>query len=122
VGLVGNELVDREARYATLNGSIFDRPLSPCDFQSLARPVLFGEWQRKWDLADTGRFAHFILPKVSLRPWFEGQKEERSFVTPVSRKMSGHSSVRSHLDRFRIFEDPMCVCLKDYESMRQRTT
>jgi hypothetical protein len=29
--------------------------------------------------------------------------------------MSGHSSVWSHLDRFRIVEDPMCVCLKDYE-------
>jgi hypothetical protein len=85
VGLVGNELVDGEARYASLNGSIFDRPLSPCDFQSLARPVLLREWHKKWDLADTGRFAHSILLKVSLRPWLEGQKEERSFVTSVSR-------------------------------------
>jgi hypothetical protein len=50
-------------------------------------------------------------------PWFEGQKEERSFVTSVSGIMSGNSSVRSHLDRFRIVEDPMCVCLKDYESV-----
>jgi hypothetical protein len=80
VGLVGNELVDGEARYVALNGSIFDRPLSPCDFQSLARPVLLREWQKKWDLADTGRYAHYVLPKVSLRPWFEGQKGERSFV------------------------------------------
>jgi hypothetical protein len=40
-----------------------------------------------------------------------------SFVISVSRIMSGHSSVRSHLDRFRIVEDPMCVCLKDYESV-----
>jgi hypothetical protein len=51
---MGNELVDGEARYASLNGSIFGRPLSPCDFQSFARPVLLREWQRKWDLADTG--------------------------------------------------------------------
>jgi hypothetical protein len=43
VGLVGNELVDGEARYASMNGSIFDRPLSPCDFQNLARPVLLRE-------------------------------------------------------------------------------
>jgi hypothetical protein len=76
VGFVGNELVDGEARCASLNGSIFERPLSPCDFQSLARPVLLREWQRKWDLVDTGRFAHFILPRVSLRSWFEGQKEK----------------------------------------------
>jgi hypothetical protein len=97
VGLVGNELVDGEARYASLNGSIFDRLLSPCDFQSLARPVLLKEWQKKWDLADTGRFAHSILPKISLRPWFKVQKEEMSFVTCVSRIVSGHISVRSHL-------------------------
>jgi hypothetical protein len=37
VGLVGDELVDGEARYESLNGSIFDRPPSPCDFQSLAK-------------------------------------------------------------------------------------
>jgi hypothetical protein len=80
------------ARYASLNGSMFDRPLLPCDFQSLARPVL--------------RNSHSILPKVSQSPWFAGQKEERSFVTSVSRIMSGH--------RYRIVEDPMCVCRKDY--------
>jgi hypothetical protein len=100
--------MDGEARYESLNGSIFDRILSPCYFQSLARPVLLREWQKKWDLADTGRFALSILPKVSLRPWFQGQKEERSFVTSVSRITSGHSSVQSHLDRFRIVEDPIC--------------
>jgi hypothetical protein len=96
VRLGGNEMVDGEAWYASLNSFIFDRLLSPCDFQSLARPVLLRDWQRKWDLADTGRFAHSILPRLSLRLWFEGQKEERSFVTSVSRIMSGHSSLRSH--------------------------
>jgi hypothetical protein len=68
LGLVGNDLVDREARNASLNGSIFDRPLLPSDFRSLETPVLLREWQKKWDLADTGRFAQSILPKVSLRP------------------------------------------------------
>jgi hypothetical protein len=100
VGLVGNELVDGEARYTSLNGSIFDRPLSLCDFQSSAKPVLLKEWQRKWDLTDTGQFDQSILPRVSLRPWFEGPKEKRNFVTSVSIVMSGHSSVRSHFDRF----------------------
>jgi hypothetical protein len=66
-------------------------------------------------LADHGRFAHSILPRVSLRPWFEGQKKERSFVTSVSRLMSGHSSVRSHLHIFGIVEGPMCV--QDYETV-----
>jgi hypothetical protein len=41
------------------------------------------------DDADTGELAHSILPRVSFRPWFENQKEERKFVV-----------ARSHLSRF----------------------
>jgi hypothetical protein len=55
---------------------------------------LLREWQRKWDLANTGRF-----------------------VTFVSRIMSGQSCDRSHLVRFGIVENRMCVCLKDYETV-----
>jgi hypothetical protein len=80
VGLVGKELADERARQAALEGSIFDRPLSSNDFQGLARPALMRAWQAKWDSADTGRFAHSIFPNVTLRPWFEGQKEERSLI------------------------------------------
>jgi hypothetical protein len=51
-----------------LEGFIFDRPLSPSDFQSLARPALMRTWQAKCDSADTGRFA------FGLSPVFEGLK------------------------------------------------
>jgi hypothetical protein len=78
-------------------------------------------WQAKWDPTDT-RFAHSIFPDVTLRSWFEGQREERKFVCSVSRVLSGHSSVRSHLGRFKIVEDLMCVCVCVQEIMRQWTT
>jgi hypothetical protein len=81
---------------AALESSIFDRPLSSSDFQSLARPVLM----RAWDSADTGRFTRSIFSDVTLRPWFEGQKVERRFVCTVSTVLSGYCSVRSHLARF----------------------
>jgi hypothetical protein len=68
---VGNELVDERARQAALEGSIFDRPLSPSDFQSLARPAFMRAWQTKWDSADTGRFAHSIFPDV-VQSWHFG--------------------------------------------------
>jgi hypothetical protein len=73
VRLEGNNIVDERARHAELNGAVFEIPLPPMDFQGLARSVLLREWQRKRDAADTGRFAQSILPKVSLRPWFDGQ-------------------------------------------------
>jgi hypothetical protein len=72
--------------------------------------------QAKWHSADTGRFADSIFPDVTLRPWFEGQKEERRFVCTVSRVLSGYcSAVRLHLGRFRIVEDLTCMCAADYE-------
>jgi hypothetical protein len=77
VGFEGNELVDERARHAALNGAVFDRPLSPVNFQDTA------------DTADTGIFTHSILPKDSLRPWFGEQKEDRKFVSPVSKIKSG---------------------------------
>jgi hypothetical protein len=114
---VRNELVYERAQQAALEGSIFDRPLSPSDFQSLTRPAFMRAWQTKWDSADTGRFAHSIFPDVAPRPWFEGQKQGRSFVCTVSRVLSGLCSIRSHLGRFRIVEDVMCVCAGDYETV-----
>jgi hypothetical protein len=47
VGQLGNELVGNRAQQAALEGSIFDRPLSSSDFQSLARPALMRAWQAK---------------------------------------------------------------------------
>jgi hypothetical protein len=76
VGIEGNKIVDEQARHVALNGAVYDRPLPPVDFQGLARSILLREWQEKWDAADTGRFAHSILPRVSLQPWFEGQGED----------------------------------------------
>jgi hypothetical protein len=78
VELDGNELVDERARYAVLNSVVFDRPLPPVYFQGLARSVLLRKWQEKWNASDTGRFAHSILHRVSLRPWF-GSKEPQLY-------------------------------------------
>jgi hypothetical protein len=66
VGLESNEIVDERVQHAALNGAVFERPLPTVDLSGLARSVLLRE-----DAANTGRFAHSKLPKVSLRPWFE---------------------------------------------------
>jgi hypothetical protein len=81
VGLEGNEIVDESARHAALNGAVFNRPLPLVDFQVLARFALLREWQKKWDAADNDRFAHSILPRVSIRPLFKGQREDRKLVS-----------------------------------------
>jgi hypothetical protein len=54
--LTYHELVEDRARQAALEGTIFKRPLSSSDFQSLARPALLIAWQAKCNSADTGPF------------------------------------------------------------------
>jgi hypothetical protein len=109
--------LNKRVRHAALNGAVFDRPLPPVDLQGLARPVLLREWQEKCDAADTDRrFANSILPRASLQPRFVGQREDKKFVSTVSRKMSGHCAARSHLSRFGIVEEAVYVCLGDYET------
>jgi hypothetical protein len=67
------------------------------NFQDLVRSILQREWHGKWDAANTERFTHSILPRFCLRPWFEGQREDRKVVSTVPRIMS-------QLSRFRIVE------------------
>jgi hypothetical protein len=58
-----------------------------------------------------------VCPNVTLRPCFYGQQEERRFVCTVSRVLSGHCSVRSHIGGFQIVEDLMFICAGVYETV-----
>jgi hypothetical protein len=59
-----------------LEGSIFERPLSTSDFQSLARLTLMRAFQAKWDSADTGRFAHSIFQIRHLGPFLRAKRRK----------------------------------------------
>jgi hypothetical protein len=115
IGLKGNELVDERTRHAALNGVGFDRPLSLVDFQGLARCVLVREWQRSETLQILIDSLTLYSRRFFLDLW--PQREDRKFISTVSRIMSGLCAARSHLSRFRIVEEAMCVCLKDYETV-----
>jgi hypothetical protein len=78
---------------------------------------MLNEWQKGWEVAETGRFSHSIFPRVSLRPWFEEWRKERKLITTVSRIISGHCGVKTHLKRFSIVDGSMCVCLEYHETV-----
>jgi hypothetical protein len=80
----------------------------------LARRAMVKQWEHDWRTRDTGPFAHSIRPVVSVEPWFDRQVEKRSFVTTISRVMSGHCSIQAHLERLKIVGDPICVCMMNY--------
>jgi hypothetical protein len=99
---MGNELVDERAWQAALEGSIFERPLSPRNFKSLALPALLRAWQAKWDSADTGTFTHSIFP--------EGQKGgEKVCLHCVKCFIWILLCSFASYGRFRFVEDLMCL-------------
>jgi hypothetical protein len=66
--ILGKEVADGLARQAVEIGTVHGQMTVANDHRILARQL------------DTGRFAHSIQPVVSVKPWFDGQAEERSFV------------------------------------------
>jgi hypothetical protein len=117
VGISGNEVTDGFARQAVESSTVHGQMTVANDHRILARQGMVKQWQHVWRTGDTGQFPHSIRPVVSVKPWFDGQEEERRFVTTISRVMSGHCSIRAHLERYRIVGDPMGVCLMNYETV-----
>jgi uncharacterized protein YmfQ (DUF2313 family) len=77
VGIAGNERADFEARQATLSNMVYNAQSVAQDFLPVANQRMLDEWQKSWDVAETGMFSHSIFPRVSLTPWFEEWRTER---------------------------------------------
>jgi hypothetical protein len=75
------------------------------------------QWRIKWNSCDEGRLTHSIFPDITDKPWFHELPEERKIITTISRIITGHCSVKSHLNRFDIVENPLCVCQENYETV-----
>jgi ribonuclease HI len=83
VGISGNEVADELARQAVEISTIHGHMTVANDPRILARQAMVKQGQHVGRTGDTGQFAHSIQPVVSLKPWFDGQAAERSFVTTI---------------------------------------
>jgi hypothetical protein len=84
VGISGNEVADGLVRQAVESGNVHGQMTVANYHRILARQEMVKQWQHVWRTGDTGRFAHSIQPVFSVKPWFDLQAEERSFVTTIS--------------------------------------
>jgi hypothetical protein len=87
-GIADNEAADLEARRTISVDLVYGRPPVAQDFLPYAKKIMLQDWQRKWDIEDTGRFTHSIIPSDTLKPWFADRSVERNVVTTISRKIS----------------------------------
>jgi ribonuclease HI len=116
-GIPGNEIADEMAKNATINGTTSTQPPIPNDFRKLTKHHMMQKWTNKWKNCDTGRLTHSIFQEFAVKPWFHECQEDRRVVTTISRIITGHCSVKSHLQRFNIVDDPLCVCQQNYETV-----
>jgi hypothetical protein len=70
VGIARKERADFEARQAALGNMVYNAQSVARDLLPVAKQRMLDEWQKSWEVTETGRFSHSIFPRVSLRPWF----------------------------------------------------
>ena len=67
------------------------------------------EWQRRWDIADKGRWTHRIIPCVL--EWTERRHGLMTFH--LTQVLTGHGCFRSYLKRIGVYESAECpTCSK----------
>jgi ribonuclease HI len=113
----GNEKADSLAKVGAQEGEVFDRRISPDEFYRLVRQSTLSSWQNDWDTDDLGRWLHSIIPNVCARSWFKGLDVSRDFIRVMSRLMSNHYSLNTHLHRINLVENNVCRCGNGYDDI-----
>jgi hypothetical protein len=88
VKILGDEVADGLARQEVESDTVHGRMTVANDHRIVARQAMVKQWQHVWWTGDTGRFQSDR--SVLVKPWFNGRSDKRSFVTTISRVMSGH--------------------------------
>jgi hypothetical protein len=58
VGIARNEWVDFKARQATLGNMVYNTQSVARDLLRVAKQRMLDEWQKSWEVAETGRLDH----------------------------------------------------------------
>lgn len=116
-GIFGNEQADALAKLGASRGILYDRGINFREYFPLIRQQTLDDWQLSWDSSDLGRWCHSILPRVRKKNWFHHMNFNRSFIVLVSRLISNHYSLNSHLFRINIVDSNLCECSEGYEDI-----
>ncbi len=121
-GLEANKIADRAAKQAAEECKHWegrddcDKPLK--ELKSSLHKCLISTWQRQWDIQDTGRETHQILPNAPTKttPFQKATNIRRSVESKLNRLKSGTHMLKSHKMRNNIDKkagltgDRLCEC------------
>lgn len=119
-GIPGNEKADALAKRAAGYG---ERSLITPEWQCFTHDslqALLRSWHVRWSKADLGRFCYSIVPRPSLKPWYQKfQNINRVEIRTACRIASNHYRLNNHLNRINITNSALCNFCDDaiYENV-----
>jgi hypothetical protein len=117
VGIDGNKMVDRIAKESAASENLYRGGALECDLCLQMKSCLLMDWQSKWDGGDMGRYAFSVFPRVWLSPWFLDLVADRPVIKVISRLISNHNRVKTHLSRINIVAAALCGGGCNYETV-----
>jgi hypothetical protein len=67
--------------------------------------------QREWDPSNKGELTEMLFPTVK-----DGISKRLQMCIKLSTIVSGHGKLRSYFHRFKILDDPTCLCKKSSQT------
>ena len=106
VGLMGNERADELAKAAHNMPTTIKAPLDPMEMKSKTKATRKRRCQQLYDLVKHAKHIGGIKSRFEHWPWtsFKSRKTE----TAMARLRIGHSSLKGHLFKFGLANDPNC--------------
>lgn len=111
-GLQGNERADQLAKEAAQRLKTKpDYDLCPISFvKSLIRRETVDKWNRRYKLGNTAETTKLFLPDAATAYKVVRKIKPDSILTQI---LTGHGGFSGYLNRFRLKDDPRCVCEPD---------
>ncbi|XP_055952947.1 uncharacterized protein LOC129988699 [Argiope bruennichi] len=105
IGVEGNEVADKQAKYGTEKDSIDSHvPRSHGTLRADIWRCILAEWQNEWASSSKGPQTHKYFPNVSTKM--------KSFHPFLIQFLSGHGRFPYYFNKFGITNDPLCDCGK----------
>jgi hypothetical protein len=105
---LGNEIADQLAKKAANSGeeeTAYNKiPKSAVIKEIQGEGEL--EWQNKWDASTKGAITKTFFPTIADR-----KSKKLNMNIKLSTVVTGHGTLRAYHHRFKIINDPVCVCM-----------
>jgi len=107
-GIEGNELADKLAKDVAEDGGELNILYSRIPITTIATELKkegLTKWQRQWESTDKGALCRSFFPTAEQR-----LKLKIPITFEFKAIVSGHGKTKSYLHRFKLIDNPMCLC------------